>query len=46
MAKPAGRNASHLITGNADLDLAVGDLVRSAFSASGQKCSAASLRIA
>ena len=34
-----------VITAAADLDLAVADLVRSAFGHAGQKCSAASLAI-
>ncbi len=43
-AETSGKNAM-IITPNADLDLAVADLVRSAFGHSGQKCSAASLAI-
>ncbi len=44
-AETSGKNAL-IITPNADIDLAVADLVRSAFGHSGQKCSAASLAIA
>lgn len=43
-AETSGKN-SFLITAAADLDLAVKDLVKSAFGHSGQKCSAASLAI-
>ncbi len=43
-AETSGKNAM-VITPNADLDLAVADLVRSAFGHGGQKCSAASLAI-
>ena len=43
-AETSGKN-SMIITAHADLDQAVGDLVTSAFSHSGQKCSAASLAI-
>jgi RHH-type proline utilization regulon transcriptional repressor/proline dehydrogenase/delta 1-pyrroline-5-carboxylate dehydrogenase len=43
-AETSGKNAL-IITPNADLDLAVHDLVRSAFAHAGQKCSAASLAI-
>ncbi|MGF1597549.1 MAG: proline dehydrogenase family protein [Acidimicrobiales bacterium] len=43
-AETSGKNAL-VITPNADLDLAVADLVRSAFGHGGQKCSAASLAI-
>jgi len=43
-AETSGKN-SMIITPHADLDHAVGDLVNSAFSHSGQKCSAASLAI-
>lgn len=43
-AETSGKNAL-IISQNADIDLAVADLVRSAFSHSGQKCSAASLCI-
>ena len=43
-AETSGKNAL-VITPNADLDLAVGDLVASAFGHAGQKCSAASLAI-
>ena len=43
-AETSGKNAI-VITPEADLDLAAADLVRSAFSHSGQKCSAASLGI-
>ena len=44
MAETSGKNAL-VITPNADIDLAVADLVASAFGHSGQKCSAASLAI-
>jgi RHH-type proline utilization regulon transcriptional repressor/proline dehydrogenase/delta 1-pyrroline-5-carboxylate dehydrogenase len=44
IAETSGKNAL-VITGAADLDLALRDLVRSAFGHSGQKCSAASLAI-
>ncbi|MFT7609083.1 MAG: RHH-type proline utilization regulon transcriptional repressor/proline dehydrogenase [Candidatus Aldehydirespiratoraceae bacterium] len=43
-AETSGKNAL-IITPNADIDLAVADLVLSAFGHSGQKCSAASLAI-
>lgn len=43
-AETSGKNAM-VITPNADLDLAVRDLVASAFGHAGQKCSAASLAI-
>ncbi|MDH3684074.1 MAG: proline dehydrogenase family protein, partial [Acidimicrobiia bacterium] len=43
-AETSGKNAM-IITPHADIDLAVADLVRSAFGHSGQKCSAASLAI-
>ncbi|QQL44471.1 bifunctional proline dehydrogenase/L-glutamate gamma-semialdehyde dehydrogenase [Sulfuriroseicoccus oceanibius] len=43
-AETSGKN-SLIITGAADLDLAVKDLVRSAFGNAGQKCSAASIAI-
>lgn len=43
-AETSGKNAI-IVTGSADLDLAVNDVVRSAFSHAGQKCSAASLVI-
>ncbi len=43
-AETSGKNAL-VITPNADIDVAVADLVRSAFGHSGQKCSAASLAI-
>ncbi len=43
-AETSGKNAL-VITPNADLDLAVADLVYSAFGHAGQKCSAASLAI-
>ena len=43
-AETSGKNAL-IITPSADLDLAVEDLVRSAFGHAGQKCSAASLAI-
>ena len=44
LAETSGKNAL-VITPNADIDLAVADLVVSAFGHSGQKCSAASLAI-
>ncbi len=44
LAETSGKNAL-IVTPNADLDLAVADLVQSAFGHSGQKCSAASLAI-
>jgi len=44
IAETSGKNAL-VITAGADLDLAIRDLVRSAFGHSGQKCSAASLAI-
>ncbi len=44
LAETSGKNAL-VITGAADLDLAIADLVRSAFGHAGQKCSAASLGI-
>ena len=44
LAETSGKNAV-VITSNADVDLAVADLVSSAFGHSGQKCSAASLAI-
>jgi RHH-type proline utilization regulon transcriptional repressor/proline dehydrogenase/delta 1-pyrroline-5-carboxylate dehydrogenase len=43
-AETSGKNAL-VVTASADLELAVVDLVRSAFGHSGQKCSAASLAI-
>jgi len=43
-AETSGKNAL-VITAAADLDLAVADLVRSAFGHAGQKCSAASLAV-
>ena len=43
-AETSGKNAM-VITPNADIDLAVADLVTSSFGHSGQKCSAASLAI-
>ncbi|MEZ5375595.1 MAG: bifunctional proline dehydrogenase/L-glutamate gamma-semialdehyde dehydrogenase [Acidimicrobiales bacterium] len=43
-AETSGKNAL-VVTPHADIDLAVADLVRSAFGHSGQKCSAASLGI-
>lgn len=43
-AETSGKNAL-IITASADIDLAVADLVYSAFGHSGQKCSAASLAI-
>lgn len=44
LAETSGKNAM-LITSSADIDLAVKDLVQSAFAHAGQKCSAASLAI-
>lgn len=44
LAETSGKNAI-IVTPSADLDLAVADVVRSAFGHSGQKCSAASLLI-
>jgi RHH-type proline utilization regulon transcriptional repressor/proline dehydrogenase/delta 1-pyrroline-5-carboxylate dehydrogenase len=44
LAETSGKNAL-VVTPNADLDLAVKDLVASAFGHAGQKCSAASLGI-
>ena len=44
LAETSGKNAL-VVTPSADLDLAVGDLVKSAFGHAGQKCSAASLAI-
>jgi RHH-type proline utilization regulon transcriptional repressor/proline dehydrogenase/delta 1-pyrroline-5-carboxylate dehydrogenase len=44
VAETSGKNAI-VVTPHADLDLAVADLVRSAFGHAGQKCSAASLAI-
>lgn len=44
LAETSGKN-SLVITGRADYDLAVRDLVHSAFSHAGQKCSAASLAV-
>lgn len=44
LAETSGKN-SIVVTPNADLDLAVKDLVNSAFGHAGQKCSAASLGI-
>jgi RHH-type proline utilization regulon transcriptional repressor/proline dehydrogenase/delta 1-pyrroline-5-carboxylate dehydrogenase len=43
-AETSGKNAL-IVTPSADIDLAVADLVKSAFSSAGQKCSAASLAI-
>jgi RHH-type proline utilization regulon transcriptional repressor/proline dehydrogenase/delta 1-pyrroline-5-carboxylate dehydrogenase len=43
-AETSGKNAL-VITGTADLDAAIADLVHSAFGHSGQKCSAASLAL-
>ncbi len=45
LAETSGKNAI-VVTPSADLDLAVADVVRSAFGHAGQKCSAASLVIA
>ncbi|MDJ0771375.1 MAG: proline dehydrogenase family protein, partial [Ilumatobacter sp.] len=44
LAETSGKNAL-VVTASADLDLAIADLVRSAFGHAGQKCSAASLGI-
>lgn len=44
LAETSGKNAL-VITPSADIDLAVADLVKSAFGHAGQKCSAASLAI-
>ncbi|MDR1427647.1 MAG: aldehyde dehydrogenase family protein, partial [Bifidobacteriaceae bacterium] len=44
LAETSGKNAL-VVTPSADLDLAVADLVKSAFGHAGQKCSAASLGI-
>ena len=44
LAETSGKNAI-IVTPSADLDLAVGDVVKSAFGNAGQKCSAASLVI-
>jgi RHH-type proline utilization regulon transcriptional repressor/proline dehydrogenase/delta 1-pyrroline-5-carboxylate dehydrogenase len=44
LAETSGKNAI-VVTAAADLDLAVGDIVRSAFGHAGQKCSAGSLVI-
>ena len=44
LAETSGKNAI-VVTAAADLDLAIRDLVRSAFGHAGQKCSAASLAI-
>lgn len=44
LAETSGKNAI-IVTPSADLDLAVADLVKSAFGHAGQKCSAASLAI-
>ncbi|MDQ4215719.1 bifunctional proline dehydrogenase/L-glutamate gamma-semialdehyde dehydrogenase [Microbacterium capsulatum] len=44
LAETSGKNAL-IVTPSADLDLAVADLVKSAFGHAGQKCSAASLAI-
>ena len=44
LAETSGKNAI-IVTPHADLDLAVADVVRSAFGHAGQKCSAASLVI-
>ena len=43
-AETSGKNAM-VVSATADVDLAVGDIVRSAFGHAGQKCSAASLAI-
>lgn len=44
LAETSGKNAI-IVTPSADLDLAVSDIVKSAFGNAGQKCSAASLAI-
>ncbi len=44
LAETSGKNAL-VVTPSADVDLAVADLVRSAFGHAGQKCSAASLAV-
>ena len=44
LAETSGKNAI-VVTPSADLDLAVSDIVKSAFGSAGQKCSAASLAI-
>ncbi len=44
LAETSGKNAI-VVTASADIDLAVADVVRSAFGHAGQKCSAASLLI-
>lgn len=44
VAETSGKNAI-VVTPSADVDLAVGDIVRSAFGHAGQKCSAASLLV-
>ena len=44
LAETSGKNAI-VVTPSADLDLAAGDVIRSAFGHAGQKCSAASLLI-
>ena len=44
LAETSGKNAI-IVTPSADLDLAVADVVKSAFGNAGQKCSAASLVI-
>ncbi|MFZ9250348.1 MAG: bifunctional proline dehydrogenase/L-glutamate gamma-semialdehyde dehydrogenase [Candidatus Nanopelagicaceae bacterium] len=44
LAETSGKNAI-VVTASADIDLAVKDLIHSAFSHAGQKCSAASLAI-
>ncbi|WP_243064948.1 bifunctional proline dehydrogenase/L-glutamate gamma-semialdehyde dehydrogenase [Humibacter sp. RRB41] len=44
LAETSGKNAI-IVTPSADIDLAVSDIVKSAFSNAGQKCSAASLVI-
>jgi RHH-type proline utilization regulon transcriptional repressor/proline dehydrogenase/delta 1-pyrroline-5-carboxylate dehydrogenase len=44
IAETSGKNAV-VVTGGADVDLAIHDIVRSAFGHAGQKCSAASLAI-
>jgi RHH-type proline utilization regulon transcriptional repressor/proline dehydrogenase/delta 1-pyrroline-5-carboxylate dehydrogenase len=45
LAETSGKNAI-VVTPHADMDVAVGDIVRSAFGHAGQKCSACSLVIA
>ncbi len=44
LAETSGKNAM-IVMPSADLDLAAGDVIKSAFGHAGQKCSAASLAI-